>query len=592
MGNSFEQSYSSKKAESHLDSWQDEIEKSTGSNSRELGIYNHEEIEDRLRQVHQKLIEMKELAFIDEVKSTNKDAGIYLVGGSVRDAVLGREPKDIDLVANKIEPAELVEILVKHGTVVFDRDPHADIRNMTAEEKKTFIKEAYGVIKFKPLNSSLKEHIDVAFTREDDHDNNGQSGILGIKRDMNPKVDPNLHISQDLGRRDYTINSMALNLINGEIFDPFDGIEDLVKREVRSVGDPEERILQEDLSRGPRALSLACVLNGDIEQNTKKAIKKSFQPAEKTIEETYHGAPIDFKKLKKYEDRVRELFQAHGKIPKILQVFWDKEMDKPRMAVHRDILRKELFKGINADGKKMVELLDEVGGLAVLFPEVAAMKGVAQPIEFHREGDVYRHTLKVLENLPKHAHLRVKLAGLFHDLGKVETKGKSEDGRITFHGHAEKSVEKIQKISKRFLFPHEFSQDIQFLVNYHMLPFSDTSKMKDSKIFKVFLEDEELGRDLIRLAKADALASIPENGKPNLDHIEKLKRRIKEIKTRLKKEKDEFVLPLITGKELIDLGIKQGPIFKEILNHIREKQINGEITTPGEAIEEARKFIK
>jgi len=725
-----EKSLCEKKANAHDESWQDYIDSTVGRSSRELAIYNRQEVEGRLHDLHQGLIELEELKFIDELKELDKEIGVYLVGGTVRDAVIGKESKDVDLIVNGIDPVDLINVLLKYGKVVFDRAPKADLATMSKSEKRKLVVESYGVLKFQPTGSKLKEPIDIAFPREDDYSQSGQAGILGVKRDAEAKVDPNLPIKSDLKRRDLTINAMAINLVDGTVVDYYDGIEGLVRGEIKTVGDPRERILKEDLSRGFRAVRFACVFGANIEGKTKKAIKEIFRPADynsveeskkkiekmlkviQLIEEGAGDQPIKENKAKEavselvdsenlpliefykerlakinklinrnkgelrttekvgktmmligelgrisakrsesdHKERVKEIEQAltgladeeiagpgtdlikeinelldcslinrlkfrleqiskqidklerntrkeynipEGEnLPRFLQIFCDKaQLGEPRVAVSKETISKELQKAIKADPKKCIELLDEVGGLDIIFPEIAALKNLQQPREHHKEGDAYRHTLLLLDHLPKDASLRLKLAGLLHDLGKKDTQAKDSAGKITFHGHAKEGVQYIEKIAKRLRLPNNLTRDVIWLVEKHMLPLSNVkSEMKASTIEKNFLQDEELGQDLIRLSQADAMASIPEEGEPNLESINALIVKIEELKKKSEEAKKFDVPQLITGKDLIDLGLKPGPVFKQILERVREAQLDGKVSSKDEAIKIAEEI--
>ncbi len=562
-----------------------------GRSTKELGIHNREEVEERLNELYKELSELPELSFIKEIKKQHSEAGVWLVGGSVRDAILNKKSKDIDLVVENIAPVELVNILASHGKVIFDRNPKVDLAKMSEAEKEALISNAYGVIKFKPANSQLDEYIDIAFPRQDDYSQSGQSGILGIKRDVESKADPSLKITDDLARRDLTINAMALNLINGDIADPFDGIEDLVKRKIRAVGDPEKRILAEDLSRGFRALRFACVLGAEIDLPTKKAIKKIFQPSSISLEEIYKNDKDKLVLLKQYEEEVRKLFSLlpDSPLPRCLQVFWDKEQNKPRLAVPREVMSKEIIKGFRVDPVRFMQLLDEVGGLKIVFPEVAKLKNLAQPREYHREGDAWRHTLLVLENLPASASLRLKLAALFHDIGKALTQDRDKKGKITFYGHAKKGAELINLIAKRLRLPRRLAEEVSWLVENHMFAHTiDVEKIRAIKLERMFLENVELGADLLTLVKADAAASWP----PDFSNIKALEKRLAKIKKQIKQKQEAEIPPFVTGNDLIVLGLKPGPIFRKILEEVRNAQLEEIIKTKEEAIEFVKKLIK
>jgi|GEM_PF-547067 len=586
-------SYAEKKSNAHLESWKDEMEQSIGKSSKELGIYNREEVLGRIKQLYETIPQMKEFDFLRTLKEIAGDVGVYVVGGSVRDAVLEKSATDIDLVINRIDPLELINVLLKYGKVTFDRNPKAQLEKMSSEEKNRLVKEHYGVIKFNPRDSSLPELIDIAFPRQDDYAGSGQTGILGIKRDTESKTDPKLNIVEDLARRDLTINAMAVNLMDGQIVDPFDGIEDIVKQKIRTVGRPEDRILKEDLSRGFRAIRFACVFSSDIENETKKAVKKIFSPASYSPEAFYRDKPEILAQVKRYEKEVRLQFgTAEGPLPRCLQVFWDRKKELPSMAVAKEVMRKEILKAIKANPKKFIELMDEVGGLPVILPELACLKNLKQPREYHREGDAFQHTLMLLDHLPVNAGLRLKLAALFHDLGKAETQKISEEGKITFHGHARKSAELVEAIVSRFHFPNKLTKEVGWLVENHMFPInSEMDRVKSTKLEKMFLEDEGLGRDLIALSRADALASLPAEGKSDLKNVNLLLKRIEELK-QLRDEKEQEIPRLITGRDLIDLGLKPGRSFSKILEASREAQLNGEIKSKKEGLELVRRIIK
>jgi len=587
-----EKSLSQKKADSHRKSWQNDIEGSIERSSQELGIYDRKEVEARIKKLHGEIRNMKDFDFINELEQRDSDIEVFVVGGSVRDAVLEKTPKDIDLVVAKTSPLELVNTLLKYGKITFDRNPKVDIDKLSKEEREQLIMNSYGVLKFNPQGSTLRKPIDIAFPREDNYPGLGKSGIRGIKRGADSKADPNLQIIQDLERRDLTINAMAINLINGDIFDPFDGVEDIVKRRIRTVGDPEKRILEEDLSRGFRVIRFACLLNANIDSNTQKIAKEIFKPASKTPKEIYKEKPEILKKILVYEQGLKQEFElTDEKLPRCLQVFWDREQQKPRMAVAKEVIRKEILKAVSSNPRRFVELMDKIGGLKIILPELVKLKGLKQPKEHHREGDAFRHTLMLLDNLPRDASLRLKLAGLFHDIGKADTQGRNKKDKITFYGHDKVGAKKIRDIVSRFRLPNKLASEVVWLVENHMLPhFNNVLEIKATKLENIFLKDQKLGEDLILLARADAIASMPEQGKPNLENINYLILRIEKLKKHLDK-KDAEVKTVISGRDLIELGLKPGPMYKKILSRIREDQLNGIVKNRDEAIAKVKTLL-
>jgi poly(A) polymerase len=198
----------------------------------------------------------------------------------------------------------------------------------------------------------------------------------------------------------------------------------------------------------------------------------------------------------------------------------------------------------------------------------------------------------VLDKLPPNASLRLKLAALFHDLGKADTQAKNKEGKITFYGHSQKSAEHTKQIASRLRLPKKLSEEVVWLVKNHMLPLTvDTQAIRTTKLEKMFFQNEKLGQDLIALAQADALSSLPAKGEPNLENINRLISRLQEIESRLDAKSKINIPRLITGKDLIALGLEPGPVFKEILDEIRVAQLDGRIVNKEEAIELAKGII-
>jgi poly(A) polymerase len=520
-----------------------------------------------------------------------------MIGGSVRDLVIGRESKDIDLIVNKIDFSKLVDILVKYGRIIFDKAPKdkKNIGELPSEEREKLIRENFGVVKFIPHNTKLKEAIDIALPRTDDYAKAGQSGIRGIKTDVVAQADPNLSIYSDIERRDFTINSISLNIIDGKIIDPFDGVEDIIRHKIKAVGDPKERILKEDFSRAFRAIRFACVLNAEIDPATFKVVKEIFEPAEQSSEEIYKDQPEILRKVQQLERKIRRDFQIpEGQnLPKFLQVYYNRTKDNAGTAVALETISIELIKAMKGDIFKLIKLLEEVEGLKILLPEIAAMKNCPQPKEFHSEGDVMKHTMMLLKNLPKNASPELIMAGFLHDIGKpatIQTPEKDGVDRIRFNKHAQVGAEMAKKICDRFRLDSEFTNKVTWLVEKHMFPLgTEGVELKSTTLEKYFFNNPEWGEDLLKLSYADGMASIPPDGKLVMSFYNKLVKRIEDLKVK-KEEKEKLPQPLLNGKNLIGLGLKPGPFFSKILDAVREEQLNGVVKTKEEAIELARKI--
>jgi len=219
-------------------------------------------------------------------------------------------------------------------------------------------------------------------------------------------------------------------------------------------------------------------------------------------------------------------------------------------------------------------LLDESGLLPHVLPEISVMKGVDQPPEFHPEGDVFMHTLLLLDNLPQPCPLTLAWGALLHDVGKPATFRVAE--RIRFDGHVEVGVKIAEEICTRLRFSHDDTAQILALVDNHMR-FGQVSRMKESTL-KKFLRmpgfDEHLA-----LHRADCLASHR-----NLSAYEFVRQKREEIPPQQMRP-----APLVTGDDLIAAGHVPGPRFKEILGAVEDAQLEGRLSSRDAALEFVRR---
>jgi poly(A) polymerase len=221
--------------------------------------------------------------------------------------------------------------------------------------------------------------------------------------------------------------------------------------------------------------------------------------------------------------------------------------------------------------RRAFELLDETGLLEEVLPEVARMKGVEQPAQFHPEGDVWVHTLGLLDQLGEGCPATLAWGALLHDVGKPATFRRAPD-RIRFDGHVDVGVAIATDILRRFRFSNEETQQTLALVENHMR-FADAERMKASTLKRFFrLERFE---EHLALHRMDCLA-----GSGNLDHWEFVKERWQAMPQEAVRPK-----PLITGRELIAAGYVPGAAFKEILRAVEDAQLEGAIRTPEEALQ-------
>ena len=330
---------------------------------------------------------------------------------------------------------------------------------------------------------------------------------------------------EDAARRDFTINGMFADPFSEEILDFVGGRRDLERRLVRAIGDPRRRFA-EDRLRLVRAVRFAARLGFSIDAATAEAIRE-MAPA------------------------------IH-------------EVSAERIG---DEIVKILTEGASRRG---FELLSELGLLREILPEIEAMRGVEQGREFHPEGDVFTHTMLALEHVD-HSPLRketLALGVLLHDVAKRECAA-VRDGKITFYGHTERGAAIAREICRRLRRPGAVGERVGWLVEDH-LRLINAPEMRLATL-KKFLRQEGI-EELLELCRIDAAAS---NG--NLFYYDFCRRRLAEIATEEMKP-----APLLSGRDLIALGHRPGPAFKQILEAVEEAQLEGTIGTHEQAIELVR----
>ena len=332
---------------------------------------------------------------------------------------------------------------------------------------------------------------------------------------------------EDLFRRDFTVNGLLMDPVSSEILDYVDGRADLEKKIIRTIGDPESRF-NEDYLRMLRAVRFAANLDFAIEPETQKAITRNA--------------------------------------PKIKQI-----------SVER--IRDELHKILTRGGARAgFELLAETNLLPEVLPEVVRMRGVEQPPRFHPEGDVWEHTLRMLERLPA-GELTDKNIGLawgvlLHDVGKPVTRTEDEKG-VHFYGHVQRGEDIADEIMQRLRFSRAQRETVLALIRQHMA-FMNVQKMRPGRL-KRFLRmpDFDLHLELHRL---DCLSchGMLDNHAFCLDQLRNL-------------DQEALHPPrLLTGHDLMAMGFAPGKIIGEILLALEEEQLEGRIHT----VEEAGEYVK
>lgn len=243
-------------------------------------------------------------------------------------------------------------------------------------------------------------------------------------------------------------------------------------------------------------------------------------------------------------------------------------LNKISMERIRDELNKMLTGPAPAESIKM---LAELKILDIILPEISALQGVEQPKKYHPEGDVFVHTCLMLEMM-KEPTLELAWSVLLHDTGKPATFSRDEDGIPHFYNHEKVSREIGEKILQRFKFSKSQTNDILTAVGNHM-KFSHVKEMREAKL-KRLMADPSFPLQL-QLHNLDCSSS---HGR--LDNYKFLKERLENPETEI-----ELPPPLLTGKDLIAIGLKPGPAMGKILNEISDLQLDGKLKTKAEALE-------
>ncbi len=451
------------------------------------------------------------LRIVGELRRAGYEA--YLAGGCVRDLILGREPKDYD-VATSATPDAVLELF----------------------EQTVAVGAHFGVVLVGTSGVVGDEAVDegrvlteVATFRSD--------GVYSDGRHPDA-VQYAKSAEEDVRRRDFTINGLLLDVDRVElselrsagqsipsslrlgVIDFVGGIPDLDAGIVRAIGRPGTRF-EEDHLRILRGIRFAARFGFELEGETKRAMRAQAS-------------------------RVN--------------------------AVSRERVRDELTKMLTEGrARRAFELLDETGLLEEVLPEVARMKGVEQPPQFHPEGDVWVHTLGLLEQLERGCPMTLAWGALLHDVGKPPTFRRASD-RIRFDGHVEVGVAIAAEICRRFRFSNEEMRQTVALVENHMR-FMDAGRMKASTLKRFF--QLERFEEHLALHRMDCLA-----GSGHLEHWEFVRDRWQAMPEEIVRPK-----PLITGRELIAAGYRPEARFKEMLRAAEDAQLEGTIGTVDEGLQ-------
>jgi tRNA nucleotidyltransferase (CCA-adding enzyme) len=432
-----------------------------------------------------------------------------IVGGWVRDRLMGRESKDVDVEIYGIEPAQVRSLLESHGRV-------------------ETVGESFQVYK--------SEDIDVSLPRRESKTGRGHRGfdILG---------DPTMTVAEAARRRDFTINAIAWDPLTGDYLDPYGGRGDLARRVLRVV---DASTFGDDSLRVLRAIQFVARFDLTLDADTRELCGRMARGA--------------------LDDLPPE--RVWGELEKLLLA--------PRPSIG-------------------LTLALELGVVEALFPELHRLAGCPQEPEWHPEGDVWVHTLQVvdqarrrIDDLDRPRQIAVMLGALCHDLGKPATTAVI-DGRIRSMDHEEQGVAPtcslLDRLNVHSLDGYDVRQQVTALVAQHLKPgawFKVRDEVGDGAFRRLAQKvDLEL---LYRLAKADCEGREP--GRFDCRAMDWFVERARALGVEHRPP-----APILLGRHLLTLGLQPGPRMGEVLKAVYEQQLDGRVTTIDEALAAARLLL-
>ena len=426
---------------------------------------------------------------------------VYVVGGYVRDLMLGRPLSDIDLmvVGDGISFARKLAKKLKIKTVIpFEKFGTAQIQSED------------GII-------------EVSSARVETYESDSRK----------PEVS-SANLEMDLSRRDFTVNAMAISLCEdslGELSDPYGGVRDLQKRLLRTPLDPDSTFSDDPL-RMLRAVRFAAQLDFQID----KPVAESIIRQAKRIE-----------------------------------------------IVSAERITSEFYKILSAPIPSIgLDLLQQVGLLEIVFPEINAMVGLEQPKEWHHK-DIFYHTLQVVDNTAKLTDKPdLRFAALVHDIAKPRTRRLSTSKGWTFHGHEIVGSRMLEKVARRMKLSNKTLEYLQKLTMLHLRPIALAKDgITDSAVRRVMVVAAEDLDDLLILCRADITSKNPMLVKKymgNFDRVEELMQNVE--------ERDAFMAfqSPIKGVEIMkELELSPGKLVGDIKSRIEDAILDGEIKNSYEA---------
>lgn len=478
-------------------------------------------------------------AFANKIRSVPPDPACpniepraYLVGGFVRDAILGKNPKDADLEVYGISQDRLEDLL-----------------KQLFGDRVNAVGQAFAVYK---INLGEGLDLDVAMPRRESATGKGH-------KDFVVTGDPSMTAEEAAGRRDFTVNSMLADPLTGEIVDPYHGADDLESHLLRIVN-PETFV--EDPLRVYRALQFAARMNLIVEPKTKQLLKQMVEQGS-----------LDHLPKERISEELKKLLE---------------KSPKPSIGL---------------------ELAKELGIIERYYPELAALEATPQEVDWHPEGNVWIHTMMVIDkaaqitrdpafDIDEEHRLEVLLSALCHDVGKPSTT-KESDGKIHSHGHEVAGKDSAKKLMSKWMFGKQTDQAVVAMTMSHLVPLQIIREVENGK-----MDERALNNALRRLIRnihpcswrsllAVCASDIQGRGgdkQAQLEETEKLHSIIAQTIITKQLDKDPKK-NLISGDDVLALGLKPGAQVGALIKAVETMRDNGEITTREEGLEALKTIV-
>jgi len=492
-----------------------------------------------MRTLRSSVFSWKKLPFLRKlIKKLPKSAELFVVGGAVRDAIIRRKTKDIDLVVRNVGLRSLERTLRSLGSV-------------------ELVGRTFGVLKWTPQGWK-GEQVDVALPRTDH-----ALGTGGYK-DVRTQSDPRLPLQEDLKRRDYTVNALAYNLKSGSIVDIVGGLSDIAAERLATVGEPHERF-HEDYSRMLRGLRLSAELGFQLDARVAKITRIMMFHLQDTTQTGEWVVPR--------ETIAREMI---------------------RMFVADPLRAFDICFYHNVFAILMPEVLDMQG-----CPQPKQYHVEGDVLQHTRLAIERMSDAAFKKRFGNEPSALLIFAILLHDIGKPVTvtfPAPDSDDRIRYNEHDSRGAAIARDIATRLhlsVYPkqderrHVDAEDLAWLVKHHLVGFRNTIEhMRPATIEKYFYHPERPSRDLLQLQYVDSAATVGQGKKADMSGYMKIERVVRNIsKTRNK----IGIRPLLTGHDIMELlAIPPGPAIGTLLEALRDAQLRGSV----KSIMQARTYLK